>query len=118
MPSRSSVSTHRLWSQFISGVIATVLTAGVVLAVTSRGPAEALTMPRSGVITVTGYEMISVMNPSSGAQSLVLTRVEAPGTGGRWCRRHQRRWHVPRELGDLLDLGRRDHGGASILDGG
>lgn len=77
MPSRRSVSTHRLLSQFISGVIATVLTAGVVLAVTSRGPAEALTMPRSGVITVTGYEMISVMNPSSGAESLVLTPAES-----------------------------------------
>ena len=34
-------------------------------------------MPRDGVITVTGYEMISVMNPSSGAQSLVLTPAES-----------------------------------------
>lgn len=74
--SHAYVTTHTTWRRFITGVVVFAFVVGVVLVLEQSRSSPSVSMPATGVVSVTGYAQMSPAFGSTDSTTVFLTSAE------------------------------------------
>ena len=77
MANHTDVTTHTTWRRFITGVVLIALVIGLALVFEQDRSSKTVSMPATGVITVTGFAHWSAALGSTDSTTVTLTSVQA-----------------------------------------